>query len=195
MGSRPASFINKRLASNSFQTSNLQVPDSTYSQNSQAICFSPPHATTTLHYLRFFFKRGQHLDHLSSISLAIIRVVLTMPPGIYHLPLELVRGVAAECSSRDLAALALTDRHFHAWVNPCLYEHNIKREEADAAVWAAARGRLNTLLLLNQAKTQSSKNFIYKDWGWRARYGPFLARQRPPRSPLRFTLLHLAARG
>lgn len=156
---------------------------------------SPPHATLTLHHHRSLFKRDRRLEHTPSISLPIILVALTMPPGIYHLPLELVRGVAAESGSRDLAALALTCRHFHAWVNPCLYEHNLKQEKADAAVWAAARGRLDTLLLLHGSESRFSKSFIKKVWCGRARYGKFLPIPQPAGSPLKFTLLHLAAQG
>ncbi|KAG6359194.1 hypothetical protein INS49_012714 [Diaporthe citri] len=118
-----------------------------------------------------------------------------MPPGIYRLPLELVRKVAAESSSHDLAALALTGRHFYAWVNPCLYEYNIKNEEADAAVWAASHGRLDTLLLLDAAKTGSSKPFVNKNWSGRAQYRWLMDRLRASRLPLEFTLLHLAAQG
>lgn len=119
-----------------------------------------------------------------------------MPPGIYHLPLELVREITAEFSSRDLAALALTGRHFYAWVNPDLYERNIKHQTADAAVWAAAHGRLGTLLLLHEANAWYSKTpFINKAWRGRVRYEPLLAFRPPPQGQPTFTLLHLAAQG
>ncbi|KAL1859549.1 hypothetical protein Daus18300_009550 [Diaporthe australafricana] len=115
-----------------------------------------------------------------------------MAPPIYHLPLELVQKVADESSSRDIAALALTSRHFHSWVNPCLYEHNLKHENANTAVWAADKGRLETLLHLSRAQIWSSPDFVKKLWvkqdvhkrDWSAR----------PDSA-KFTLLHLAVRG
>lgn len=191
---RPA-FLNKRLTFGASRTSSLQVLSRTDSQDSRATWFSPPHLTITLHYPRFFFKRGRRLEHIPSISLPTLPVALIMPPGIYRLPLELIREVAAESSSRDLATLALTCRHFHAWVNPYLYERNLKHEKADAAVWAAAHGRLDTLLLLHGSQSRLSKSFIKKVWCGRARYGKFLPLPQPVRSPLRFTLLHLAAQG
>lgn len=114
-----------------------------------------------------------------------------MAPPIYHLPLELVRKVTDESSSRDIAALALTSRHFHAWANPCLYEHNLKHENANAAVWAADKGRLGTLLHLRRAQIGSPPDFVKKLWIKKDVSKP----DWPVKSGVaKFTLLHLAVR-
>ncbi|KAJ0119195.1 hypothetical protein J7T55_013432 [Diaporthe amygdali] len=125
-----------------------------------------------------------------------------MAPGIYRIPPEIVRNIAVESGCRELAALALTARIFNVWFNPHLYKHNINHQNANAAIWAAKTGRLNTLLRLYETQTGSRPNLIDELWNsryhWDSDFRDMLSVEKGAcgaGTAMQFTLLHLAVRS
>ncbi|KAK2615342.1 hypothetical protein N8I77_002105 [Diaporthe amygdali] len=124
-----------------------------------------------------------------------------MTPGIYRIPPEIVRKIAVKTGSRELASLALTARILHVWFSPYLYEHNIKHQNANAAVWAAENGRLDVLIRLYRTQPGSPPAFINKLWNGRKDFDRSTRSMLAPgncthvSSRMQLTLLHLAVRN
>ncbi|EHA47605.1 hypothetical protein MGG_17730 [Pyricularia oryzae 70-15] len=114
-----------------------------------------------------------------------------MPNSFWDLPNDILLSIFDQLETQDKAALIAISSKYLGLLERPLYRYNVRHEDASAMMWAARRGRLDTLQKVYAAGAELNDRTSSYDLDRNlAKLSPSLNR-----GDVEFTALHLAARA